>query len=78
MMHEPVEIKDSVWDEISDYMKYLGRKLKLKGKMFVIRFKILFLQLKYLLCNVEMKVVDCKEWVYLKVCDLKDRVLGIY
>lgn len=78
IMHEPVVIKNGIWDEVSDYMKYLHRKLKLKGEMCVIGSKIRFFQLKYLICKVEMKVIDCKEWVCLKVCDLKDWVLGIY
>lgn len=78
IMHEPVVIKDSIWDEVSDYLKYLHRKLILKGEMCVIGTKIRFLYLKYLACKVKLKAIDCKEWVCLKVCDLKDRVLGIY
>lgn len=78
IMHESIPIKVSIWDEILVYVKYLKRKLKLKGEMCVIRIKILFLRLKYLACKVKMKAIDCKECVYLKVCDLKDRILGIY
>lgn len=78
MMHEPVVIKESVWGEISDYMKYIKRKLKLKSEMCVIGSKIRFLKLKYLVCKVKLKAIDCKKCVYLKACDLKDRVLGIY
>ena len=78
IMHEPVEVRDSIWDEVLVYVKYLKRKLKLKGEMNVIGSKILFLRTKYWLCQLEMMVIDCKEWVCLKVYDLKDRVLEIY
>ena len=67
MMHEPVKIKDSVWDEVLVYVKYLKRKLKLKGEMYGIGSKILFLRTKYWLCQLEMMVIDCKKWVYLKI-----------
>ena len=77
IMHETVVIRDGIWDEVSDYMKYLHRKLKLKGEMCVIGSKILFLRIKYWLCQLEIMIIDCKEQVCLKVCDLKDRVLGI-
>lgn len=78
IIHEPVVIKDGICDEVSDYMKYLHRKLKPRGEMYIIGIKIRFLQLKYLACKVKLKAIGFKEWVCLKVCDLKDRVLGIY
>ena len=67
IMHEPVVIKDGIWDEILVYVKYLKRKLKLKGEMNVIGSKILFLRTKYWLCQLEMMVIDCKKWVYSKL-----------
>lgn len=48
-------------------LKCLKRKLKLKGEMYVIRSKILFLQLKRCLCQLEMKAIDYKKWIYEKV-----------
>lgn len=74
IMNESIKIKYSIWDEISDYMEYLKRKLKLKGEMCVIGIKILFLRLKYLVCNVEMKVIEWKEKTSLKVRNIKDRL----
>ena len=75
MMHQPVKVKAGIWDEISDYIKRLKRKMKLKSEMCVIGIKIQFLRLKYLMCKVKLKAIDCKEWIYLKVCDLKDSIL---
>ena len=49
------------------YAKHIKRKLKLRGEMCVIGSKIQFLQLKYLLCSVEMKIIECKKWVYMKI-----------
>lgn len=43
------------------------RKLKLKCEIYVIGIKILFFQLKYLFCNVELKVIEWQEWVYSQI-----------
>ena len=77
-MHEPIRIRNNILDKVFVYAKYLRRKLKLKGELCVIGSKILFLRLKYWLCQAEIMIIDCKEWVYMKVCDLKDMVRGIY
>lgn len=77
-MHEPIRIRNNILDKVLVYAKYLKRKLKLKGELCLIGSKILFLRLKYWLCQVKIMIIGCKEWVYLKVCDFKDRVLGIY
>ena len=67
IMHEPIRIRVRIWDEVLVYVKYLKRKLKLKGEMNVIGSKILFLRTKYWLCQLEMLVIDCKKWVYSKI-----------
>lgn len=78
IMHEPIRIRNNILDKVLVYAKYLKRKVKLKGELCVIGSKILFLGVKYWLCQAEIMIIDCKEWVYMKVCDLIDRVLGIY
>lgn len=67
IMHEPIRVKYNTWDKVLAYLKYLKRKLKLKGEMYGIGSKILFLQLKRCLCQLDMKVIDCKKWIYEKV-----------
>lgn len=67
MMHQTVRVKRNTKDEVLAHVKCLKWKLKLKCEMYLIAGKILFLHIRRWLCQVEMKMIDCEKWIYLKI-----------
>ena len=67
MMHQTVRVKHNTRDKVLTHVKCLKRKLKLKCEMYLIAGKILFLQIKCWLCQVEMKIIDCEKWICLQI-----------
>lgn len=49
------------------FKNYKFKKLKLKREMCLIAIKIFFLQIKRWMCQVEMKIIDCKKWAYSQI-----------